>query len=236
MGVIYKTTLVPSKLELLAAWLPSQPWYRGAAGPELSRAGGFRLDDPAGEVGIELMVVNDASGPAPVSYLTPLTYRGAPLSGGESHLVGTTEHGVLGRRWVYDGVQDPVFVAEVLAFICGDVVAQAQSESDTVDPTVSRELSVTGQFVTSESVHVDSDTAGTDVRGITLSSRPVEVHVVRALRATADGPHRAGSLGEIVASWTALDGSPRRGPFVLVVALTPDETLFEGERGECRRP
>ena len=48
----------------------------------LSRAGGFRLDDPADEVGLELVVVNDASGSVPMSYLTPLTYRGAPLLGG----------------------------------------------------------------------------------------------------------------------------------------------------------
>ena len=41
MAVIHDTTLVPSKLELLAAWLPSQLWYHGGAKPELSRGGGF---------------------------------------------------------------------------------------------------------------------------------------------------------------------------------------------------
>jgi hypothetical protein len=39
----------------------------------------------------------------------PLTYRGAPMAGAEGYLVGTTEHSVLGRRWVYDGCADPVF-------------------------------------------------------------------------------------------------------------------------------
>jgi hypothetical protein len=39
----------------------------------------------------------------------PLTYRGAPLAGAEDHLVGTTEHSVLGTRWVYDAVGDPVY-------------------------------------------------------------------------------------------------------------------------------
>ena len=68
MAVVHNTTLVPSKLELLAPWLLTQPWYRSAGPAELSRAGGFRLDDPAGEVGIELMVVNDASGVNPMSY------------------------------------------------------------------------------------------------------------------------------------------------------------------------
>ena len=119
MAVIHDTTLVPSKLELLSAWLPSQPWYHGGVEPELSRAGGFRLDDPAGDVGIELMVVNDASGAAPMSYLTPLTYRGAPRSEAGDHLIGTTEHGVLGHRWVYDGVHDPVFIDQIFAFLRG---------------------------------------------------------------------------------------------------------------------
>ena len=52
MAVIHRTTLEPTKLELLTTWLPSRPWYDGGAeGPQLARAGGFRLDDPEGEVG-----------------------------------------------------------------------------------------------------------------------------------------------------------------------------------------
>jgi hypothetical protein len=39
----------------------------------LAKAGGFRLDDPQGEVGIEFMVVTDTAGPQPVAYLVPLT-------------------------------------------------------------------------------------------------------------------------------------------------------------------
>ena len=55
--------MTPGKLELLAAWLPARPWYLGTGHePELAKAGGFRLDDPQGEVGIEFMVVTDASG------------------------------------------------------------------------------------------------------------------------------------------------------------------------------
>ena len=48
MAEIHHTTLVPSKLELLRGWLPAQPWYLGSGVPDLTRAGGFRLDDPAG--------------------------------------------------------------------------------------------------------------------------------------------------------------------------------------------
>src|SRR5690606_18798826 len=130
--------LKPNKLELLTAWLPTRPWYVGSAVPNLSKAGGFRLDDPQGEVGIEFMVVTDTSGPHPATYLAPLTYRGAPLDGADHALVGTAEHGVLGQRWIYDGCHDPVLVAQLLALIQGHVQAQAQNISDAPDRDVTR--------------------------------------------------------------------------------------------------
>ena len=82
------------------------------------------------------MVVADESGPAPMVYQVPLTYRGAPLAGADGALVGTSEHGVLGTRWVYDAPHDPVFVAQLLQLVQGRVPAQAQRESHTADPTV----------------------------------------------------------------------------------------------------
>ena len=120
MAVIHHTTLSPTKLELLAEWLPSRPWYQGATGTTgLAKAGGFRLDDPEGEVGIEFMVVTDAAGDEPVTYLVPLTYRGAPLDGAGYALIGTSEHGVLGPRWIYDGAHDPVLFDQLLALLEG---------------------------------------------------------------------------------------------------------------------
>ncbi|EXG81867.1 maltokinase N-terminal cap-like domain-containing protein [Cryptosporangium arvum] len=133
MAIVHNTTLVPSKLELLSEWLPRQPWYRGSGTPGLTKAGGFRLDDPAGEVGIEVMVVVDAASPDVDAYLVPMTYRAAPADGA---LIGTMEHGVLGTRYAYDGFTDPVLRAELAALVRGEVQPQAQSESDTVDPTV----------------------------------------------------------------------------------------------------
>ncbi|HTW05674.1 MAG TPA: 1,4-alpha-glucan branching protein [Streptosporangiaceae bacterium] len=137
MAIIHETTVTPSKLDLLKAWLPAQPWYLGAEGePDLTRAGGFRLDDPAGEVGIEFMVVTDGSGDEGAAYLVPLTYRGRALDGGEGALVGTMQHGVLGHRWIYDGTRDPVLAAQLAALIRGEAEPQAQSISNTPDPTV----------------------------------------------------------------------------------------------------
>lgn len=111
MALLYRAELRPGKLELLTAWLPTRPWYRGPAAPDLRQVASYRFDDPGGEVGIETFIVR--AGNAPLLQI-PLTYRGAPLEFGDEWLVGTTEHSVLGPRWVYDGCADPVY-AEALA-------------------------------------------------------------------------------------------------------------------------
>lgn len=135
MAVIHQTTLTPSKLELVESWLPSRQWYRGSA-PRLSKAGGFRLDDARGAVGIEFMLLIDDSAIGPVLYHVPLTYRDAALPGAEAALLGTAEHGVLGRRWVYDGARDPAAVGALVDLLAGRAAPQAQNHSDTVDSTV----------------------------------------------------------------------------------------------------
>ncbi|TCJ96861.1 maltokinase N-terminal cap-like domain-containing protein [Nocardia alba] len=135
MAVIHQTTVIPSKLDLVAAWLPSRHWYLGPT-PRLAKAGGFRLDDPAGEVGIEFVLFADDCGPDQVLYQVPMTYRGAPLPGAEAALIGTAEHGVLGRRWIYDGTRDPVAIGAVIELLTGRTTAQAQGLSDSTDPTV----------------------------------------------------------------------------------------------------
>lgn len=102
MAVIHRATLKPSKLELLAPWLDRQSW--SGSGGELERIGSYRFDDPAGEVGIEGFLLRRGSDILHVL----LTYRGEPLPGADDRLIGTMEHSVLGTRWVYDGLSDPV--------------------------------------------------------------------------------------------------------------------------------
>ncbi|MBV1780261.1 hypothetical protein KRR55_14180 [Paeniglutamicibacter sp. ABSL32-1] len=136
MSEIFATTMVPTKKELIGAWLPLQPWFAGDREPVLETVGGFRLDDPAGEVGMEFIIVTDTASPEPVTYHVPLSYRGAPLPGGESFLLGTSEHGVLGKRWIYDGEGDLVWQAQVRALLAGDVEAQHQNISHTLEPLV----------------------------------------------------------------------------------------------------
>ena len=109
MAVLHQATISPRKDELIEPWLRTRPWWDGV--DERGPVGTFRLDDPAGEVGIECFLFGSATGS---TLFVPVTYRGAPLPGGDAHLIGTMEHSALGPRWVYDAAGDPVFVATVL--------------------------------------------------------------------------------------------------------------------------
>ncbi|WP_405908660.1 MULTISPECIES: maltokinase N-terminal cap-like domain-containing protein [unclassified Streptomyces] len=190
MASIHRTTMTPTKLELLTDWLPKQSWYAGdAATPDLVKAGGFRLDDPAGAVGIEFMVVVDASGQDPVAYLVPMSYRDAALDGAPAEaLIGTSEHGVLGTRWIYDGVHDPVLMAQLGALLRGEAIPQQQSESDTPDPTAT--------------VHGTGPADGLDVQ-------------VNRVLGQAEAPQR--SSRHIVAGWTWPNGTAARGALAAFV-------------------
>lgn len=212
MAVIYQTVVKPTKLELLTAWLPSRPWYRGTGEPRLAKAGGFRLDDPQGEVGIEFIVVTDAAGAEPVTYLVPLTYRGAPLDGAEKALVGTMEHGVLGRRWAYDGCHDPVMTAQLTALIEGRAQAQDQNVSDALDREVVVSRSGEGS--------IPAELTATDDREGTALTAPqgTTLRLHRVLRPAADAslqpPH--GAIGQVAGAWQLPDGTRAQGVFAVL--------------------
>jgi hypothetical protein len=221
MAIVHKTTLTPTKLELLTAWLPAQPWYadRGRP-PELARAGGFRLDDPAGEVGIEFMVVTDGSDDSAASYLVPLTYRASALEGADGALVGTTEHGVLGRRWVYDGIADPVLVGQLVALLHGQAQAQMQRVSDTPDPTVTCVPLAAGAAVAVESAVAGNGPVGTELRVGTASEDGLPggqlvITVNRVLKpydaSLEGGLGGEADRGRVLAGWRLPDGTAVRG-------------------------
>ncbi|WP_137991412.1 maltokinase N-terminal cap-like domain-containing protein [Streptomyces vilmorinianum] len=221
MAVIHRTTMNPGKLELLASWLPSRPWYAGTGrAPELSKAGGFRLDDPEGEVGIEFMVVTDVSGDEPVAYHLPLTYRGVPLDGAEDALVGTSEHGVLGKRWVYDGIHDPVLVAQLLALLEGRAEPQAQSLTDAPDHSVIGRFDGGGLSAVSGPGAVEDGPQGTDlaVRAAVTGASPLTLTVTRVLDPDRAAPATGATnvRGHVSAEWNSADGERRRGAFVVV--------------------
>lgn len=112
MAQLYDAELSPGKLELVQTWLPSQEWSGLDAEVPLEVVTSYRFDDPAGEVGIEMHLVRSADNADGPIYQVPVTYRGAPLEGAEDALITTMEHSVLGKRWVYDAVADPVFVEQ----------------------------------------------------------------------------------------------------------------------------
>ncbi|ONH22942.1 maltokinase N-terminal cap-like domain-containing protein [Pseudofrankia asymbiotica] len=211
MSTIHNTTMAPSKLELLTAWLPGQPWYLDSGQtPRLTKAGGFRLDDPAGEVGIEFMIVTDAAGGDPVSYHVPMTYRAEAQSGAEAGLIGTSEHGVLGTRYLYDATYDWVFVTQLVALMQGQAAPQAQSLSDTPDPTVRSQpvLPGPGLVVTGCSL-ASNGPDGTRLRISTTDADDVPtdllLRVVRALPARPVAVDQSG--GHVQVPWRQGDGT-----------------------------
>ncbi|WP_030340633.1 maltokinase N-terminal cap-like domain-containing protein [Streptomyces sp. NRRL S-1022] len=217
MAVIHETTLKPTKLELLTAWLPTRPWYRGGPdAPVLEKSGGFRLDDPEGEVGIEFMVVTDTASPERTPYLAALTYRGAPLEGAESGLIGTMEHGVLGKRWVYDGCHDPVLVTELLALIEGRAQAMAQSVSDTPDHDVLRSCTGSPLGAAGFTPEPADDEDGTRIPVPQGPGTGAVLRVHRVLSPVAENPPPSprDARGHVAAGWPGPDGTRLQAVFM----------------------
>lgn len=231
MAIIHNTTMSPGKLDLLRVWLPAQPWYlTSGRGPDLARVGGFRLDDPAGEVGIEFMVVTDGSGPGAITYQVPLTYRAGALAAAEGGLIGTAEHGVLGRRWIYDGTCDPVLVAQLVALIHGEAEPQAQNASDTPDPTVIGRPVANGPLAVAGSVVTANGLAGTDIRvqAADADGMPNGQFFMRINRILnpGDGAAAPGDAGQpcLSATWRRADGTQVRGIFAAASYLPEQAT------------
>jgi hypothetical protein len=185
MALIHAATLIPTKTELLAGWLPRQPWFPGGAvQAEPERVAAFRFDDPEGEVGVETLILRV---PGAALLQVPLTYRGAPLAGAEPWLIGTMEHSVLGTRWVYDGLGDPVYLSELVKAVVqgGSEVEQFRETPEGRVPVPST-ASVRG-----------SGAPGTPVP----DAAELRVEVVRVLDGRAD----AASALTLTGSWAGQD-------------------------------
>jgi hypothetical protein len=173
---IHDATLTPSKLELLAGWLPAQEWFVGDS-EDLARVASYRFVDPDGDVGIETILVSSQG----TTYQVPLTYRSEPLVDEDDSLIGTLEHSVLGTRYVYDAVADPVYMVELMR-----VIHEADTEADL--SRGEKSMTVLGSGIT-----LVSNAAGESMR------------VVRVL----DGKHVPGArtpLGTLIGTWT-VDGA-----------------------------
>ena len=177
--------ITPTKLELLQAWVPTRGWWPG--GEVTETVGAYRFDDPAGEVGIESILVRAGD----VLLHAPLTYRGAPLDGAEAHLITTMEHTVLGRRWIYDACGDPVWAAVVTTTVLtGGRQADLEVEVDG-KPKV----------FTSRTTAVGSGSPGATVEAVTVATPRdngattvvdagrVEIVVARVVGAPVEADH-----------------------------------------------
>lgn len=140
MGLVYDAKLTPSKQELIDAWLPQQPFYRGTLSDPLQVVAAYRFDDPAEQVGLQVHVVRGADG---TLYQVPMTYRGETV---DADLIGEMEHSVLGHRYVYDGRGDSVFVTELTrAAVTGAKnVDEWREDADGTRHVLPRSIEVTG--------------------------------------------------------------------------------------------
>jgi hypothetical protein len=154
-------------MALLGQWLPNQSWFTGNMGSDPARVGSFRFDDPDGEVGIETLLVADQG----EVFHVPLTYRGSRLHGADSYLIGTMEHSLLGRRWIYDAAGDPVY-----AFALATTILDGR-------PQASQCFEIEGRLdVIPESVQLQSGESACIAPAV-QSAVPATVHGLTTIRA-----------------------------------------------------
>lgn len=163
MALVHRATLVPSKQELVESWLPTRSWASGRT--VAGKLAEYRFDDPAGEVGVETILWRTDDGAV---LQTPLTYRAAPLADADAHLIGTSEHSVLGRRWIYDGCGDPVWAATLsAAILTGGTQAPMFFEQDGERVDVPPRMQVRGSGTAGDAPQVSSIDSVTDAGTLT---------------------------------------------------------------------
>lgn len=191
MSIIYDATIEPSKLDMLAAWLPSQEWFIPVPDAELERVASFRFDDPAGQVGMETLLIRHGAW----TYQVPLVYRNAPIPELAAFLLTSTEHSVLGTRWVYDATGDPLYVAAIAGAVLAAEPQANQVEhrgEERIPLPATITLTSTGTPGTPVPA-VESVTAHTVGGVTTIRSGGLSIAVVRSL-ADDDGTHLGAAL------------------------------------------
>ncbi|MEJ5867996.1 hypothetical protein WDV85_09625 [Pseudokineococcus sp. 5B2Z-1] len=200
MAVHHPATILPSKLELLQAWVPLQAWASGADTSTLRRLGSYRFDDPDGEVGMETHLLGTADGQV---LQVPLTYRGAPSPSAAASLVTTMTHTTLGDRWVYDARHDPVYLtALALTITTGGREAdlfEATAQGLVLEPGTTH---VRGCGTSPAGGGSDWSRAAVDVEGTTTRVRAAG-DVLTLLHAPTD--RTLGSALQLTGTWPGQD-------------------------------
>jgi Maltokinase N-terminal cap domain len=198
MALLHKATVTPTKLEILDTWLPGRPWFHGAAGVE--KVASYRFDDPAGEVGLEAILVSSGD----EIYQVPLTYRAAPLAGADGHLVGTMEHSVLGPRWAYDACADQVWASALAtAVLTGGEQAVQHIDIDGHRETLPPLMTVRGSGAAADGVDVSRVTCHDEGDATVIRGEGFELLLVR--RIGADLPRVPDGADLLTGSWTGVD-------------------------------
>ena len=204
MAIFHRATLIPTKAEAIATWVPTRSWGPSAADP-IDVIGSYRFDDPEGRVGMETHLVKAGGALLQV----PLTYRDEPLDGAEDALITEMQHSVLGTRWVYDGLRDPRLVM-VLAGVAmtGQGEALGMVVYDGRWYIAPSEVRIQGGGWTQERVPVDGfELESDEAASATLRNDRFELTVFRrpvpggrpavGLTATWDGQAEAVVLAEV---------------------------------------
>ncbi len=194
MGIVHKATLSPSKQEIVEAWLPTREWAAGRTIAE--KVAEYRLDDPAGEVGVETILWRTDDGAV---IQTPLTYRAEPLVAAEEHLITTTQHSALGERWVYDGCGDPVWASTLAAAIAtGGSQSQMFFEDAGQRIDIPARMQVRGSGDEPSGPDVTSVDRTTDDGAVTrVRAGDVELALARVVGTPlGEGPHLSGTVGD----------------------------------------
>ncbi len=179
--------------------------------------GAFRFDDPLGEVGIETFLARVDR----VIVQVPLTYRAAPLAGADDALVGTTEHSVLGTRWVYDGLGDPIYPVMLAAVTMtgqGEALGMVQHDGRwVVAPATVR---ISGGGWTTERVVVDGfEIVDHHDDGVTLRGGDLDLRFYRTpVAASSASMTLTASWGEAAGDRDTESGDPDDGARGVVLA------------------
>ncbi|MGD0883139.1 MAG: hypothetical protein ABSB09_16370 [Acidimicrobiales bacterium] len=196
MAIFHRATVTPTKAELIATWAPTRTWGPSAADP-ISVIGSYRFDDPDGRVGMETHLATAGE----VLFQVPLTYRDEPLEGAEDAFIMQMGHSVLGTRWVYDGLGDPLFVSMLAAVaMTGQGEALGMVRFDGRWYIAPSNVRIQGGGWTQDRVPVDAfELASDDATASVLQSDRFELTMFRR---PVSGPRP--TIG-LTATWDGLD-------------------------------
>ena len=130
---------------------------------------------------------------------TPLTYRAAPLDGAEAHLVGTTDHSVLGHALGVRRLRRPGLGRhDGHAILTGGPQAQMFIEQDGQRVDVPPRMQVRGSGRDDSAPRVTRIDGVSDEGAVTVvTACEVEIAVARVVGAPlGNGPHLSGSVGD----------------------------------------